>query len=291
MKLNELKPNTYQKLKALLPATAGAYLFNSDYGIISDEISLLVANLFLCDNQNACGICDNCQRMLLGKHPDLIVFDKKSYLVDTSQEIINKSIPTPIIAKHKVFVIKNLDNMTVIAQNKLLKTLEEHSDSCIFIFSTSKEYKILPTLLSRFHKINLPYSDFLNIKQFDINERLNNDIEYKQSFLLAFSFYQNINKKNDIPVVVNSINFSKTNIVLTLEILILLYKDTIYNNADNNDLITLKHIKSQLTTIDNEKIVDIINIILHSYLQINSNVYSAYVIDNMLLDILKIKEN
>ena len=52
------------------------------------------------------------------------------------------------------------------AQNKLLKVLEEPSPSVCFLISATSEYALLPTVISRTKKLDLPF--FTNEKLFSV---------------------------------------------------------------------------------------------------------------------------
>ncbi len=56
---------------------------------------------------------------------------------------------TPVLAKHKVFVVDEAELLTEDGQNALLKTVEEPPPSTTVIFVTSREDLLLPTIRSR----------------------------------------------------------------------------------------------------------------------------------------------
>lgn len=70
------------------------------------------------------------------------------------REIQSMLLHKPIQSKYKICVIHNIERMNREATNAFLKTVEEPPSYVKFIFTTSKEGRILPTLLSRLHTIS-----------------------------------------------------------------------------------------------------------------------------------------
>ena len=133
---------------------------NFSYLIISEAFSAsVVAKLFaqalLC--KDMCGKCENCQKIVLGSHPDVKIFPENGrLLVEDSKKIVEESFVRPIFADKKIIIIQNLEDATEEAQNKLLKSLEEPNDSVTYILTTASPEKVLPTIRSRCIKIQIP---------------------------------------------------------------------------------------------------------------------------------------
>lgn len=72
---------------------------------------------------------------------------EKSIKVESTLEFLEKAQLAPI-GKSKLFIINDASTMTVAAQNKMLKTLEENT-STNFLLIASNENTILPTIKSR----------------------------------------------------------------------------------------------------------------------------------------------
>lgn len=58
-------------------------------------------------------------------------------------------------SNHRTFLVRQADNLTLPAQNALLKTLEEHTHLDQIIFSVRSQFSLLDTLRSRCTQINL----------------------------------------------------------------------------------------------------------------------------------------
>lgn len=78
--------------------------------------------------------------------------DEKSIGVDKANDIVQKASLNATSNAYKVFIIDSMDKMTVPAQNKLLKTLEE---SNTLIIGTCYEDNLLPTVKSRMQIIRV----------------------------------------------------------------------------------------------------------------------------------------
>lgn len=86
---------------------------------------------------------------LLLQHPDFLLVDtdKKSLGVEEVDEIINKASLVPALADKIVVLIKGFDRLTEIAQNMLLKLIEE--SQTVLIIGTCYQDNILETIKSR----------------------------------------------------------------------------------------------------------------------------------------------
>ena len=87
----------------------------------------------------------------LSNHPDYRFYsrneDEKTIGVEVSDEIVARSRILPSVASRIVFVIDEINTMTVQAQNKLLKLLEEGRG--VVVIGVAYEDTLLPTVKSR----------------------------------------------------------------------------------------------------------------------------------------------
>lgn len=131
-----------------------AVLICGEEGVGKKTFARIMAKSILCEKDTApCGVCDNCQKINSGNHPDVeeITEYKKeaSFKVDYVREIKSRAYLSPNEAKKRVFLIANAESMTAQAQNALLKILEEPPDTAVFILTTQNREKLLQTVLSR----------------------------------------------------------------------------------------------------------------------------------------------
>lgn len=90
----------------------------------------------------------------VNNHPDYLYIhltSKKTLGVETVEQIIDRANLIPSIASKIVIVIDDFNKMTVSAQNKLLKTLEENNN--VIIIGIAYEDTLLPTVKSRMQKV------------------------------------------------------------------------------------------------------------------------------------------
>ncbi len=99
-------------------------------------------------------------------HPDLMWFDSLEKLgIEQARKIRDFLSLKPYQSERQVIVITVAQNLTIDAQNALLKTLEEHADGVNFILGVSSEDQLLPTLVSRCQIINLAITSTPDVEQ------------------------------------------------------------------------------------------------------------------------------
>lgn len=279
-----------------------AYLFSSIDKELNNNIALLFANMLLCENSNICGECFACKQFNSSSHPDYFLIEQNSIKVEDVNNIISKTTTKPISSKHKVFVILNAENINEIAQNKLLKSLEEPNTSTIFILTTSKIDSLLPTLLSRLHKITIPKlnnDDFKTINaelkqnKIDLKNHTNMNLTeildfetnegYKKTLNAIKYIFENLKSSQDIPRVSSSVpELEKT---LFFPILQKLFLSCI-NNERTYDEYLCELIKRTYPT---QALINSLKLIEDAYAKQMSNVNFNFILDILLFNILKEK--
>ncbi len=107
-----------------------------------------------------CGKCNQCKKAFDKAHADISypkpVNKSNTYSIDQIKSIIKDSYIIPNEANAKVYVFENADNgLSVVAQNALLKTLEEPPKNVYFILLCSSAQKLLTTIRSRCSSIRI----------------------------------------------------------------------------------------------------------------------------------------
>jgi len=88
-------------------------------------------------------------------HPDLLQISKEEAIkIEEIRDLVFKLSLKPYQAQYKVAIIDNAQELTIEAQNALLKALEEPKPYTIIILVTSNVGKLLRTIVSRAQKIN-----------------------------------------------------------------------------------------------------------------------------------------
>ncbi|VAX35622.1 DNA polymerase III delta prime subunit [hydrothermal vent metagenome] len=142
---------------------AHAYLFSGPMDVGKGETALGVAKLVNCENLSEenyfCDVCPSCLKINSRNHPDVHVIDNEdggTIKIDQIRGLLGQVKMRPFQALKKVFIIRNIESMTIESSNALLKTLEEPGGNSLLLLTVSSLEKILPTVRSRCH--TMPFS-------------------------------------------------------------------------------------------------------------------------------------
>ena len=282
-----------------------AYLFYSSDREKNNQVALSFARSLVCENGNSCGVCRACKQFLSSSHPDVFVLERDSVKVDDVKVLIDKLSTKPISAQKKVFVVLNAEVINEIAQNKLLKSLEEPNESAIFVLTTTKTDKLLPTILSRLHKVFVPnfsvadkraiaaelkaqgvdISGFAE-KDFSLTEMLNlaTDENFLSTVKQISALFAGLNTTADIPRVVSALDV--TDKPLFFSILQEMFIGAINEKENKFDAADLASIKNKFSKKAVSKCLPLID---EGYKKLMSNVNFTYILDNLLFNMLKEK--
>lgn len=133
---------------------AHSFLIYGEKGLGKKTIADYLAALLVCESENKpCFQCRSCNNALEKCHPDIIYAEHSGKLggfsVDTIRNICTDAYIKPNNGETKVYVLTDADNITVQAQNSLLKLIEEPPAYAYFIFTASSKNIFLETVLSR----------------------------------------------------------------------------------------------------------------------------------------------
>lgn len=137
------------------------------------DIARLISRTHVCSGtgEKPCGICTDCVKSAKGFHPDISESlasqdDASPLKVDAVRTIRSNAFVFPNEAKHRVFLLHNMQYANEQAQNALLKILEEPPEYVRFVLTCPNSSALLETILSRAAVYNLgqQLSDSLNKK-------------------------------------------------------------------------------------------------------------------------------
>lgn len=130
---------------------AQAYLFSGPRGVGKTTTARLLAMGVGCAGEpKPCGVCEHCQMVREGRHPDVLEIDAASHnSVEDVRELQERLLLSPLLAPKKVFILDEAHMLSKSAFNALLKTLEEPPEHVLFIFATTEPERMPPTILSR----------------------------------------------------------------------------------------------------------------------------------------------
>ena len=166
-----IEPRILDRFKRLLSAgrMGHAYLFVGPREVGKTQTALAVAKLVNCESSSdkPCETCPSCRKIESGNHPDVMILKPQpdSIKIDQIRFLLSRLQLKAFEAKFKVFIICDVETMTMEAANSLLKTLEEPASNTLLMLTTTQEQANLDTIRSRCHVIKFFPSSKKNIEQ------------------------------------------------------------------------------------------------------------------------------
>lgn len=113
--------------------------------------------------QPPCGACRDCVKAEKGIHPDILMFGgeggARSFHIDMVRQIRAQAFIRPNEAGGKALVLLEVQEMSVQAQNALLKIIEEPPKGVTFILTCENKSTLLETIRSRVMAFSLHTSE------------------------------------------------------------------------------------------------------------------------------------
>lgn len=160
--LKEYQPILFQTFGNALRTNnlSHAYLLEGEPGTPLLEVAFFLAKSLVCDNPNpfACDKCLSCYRFDEGNYTDFYFFDgSESNIKKDSVLELEKAFSTTSVEQKGVliYVIHNVENMTIDAINSLLKFLEEPAGKVYAFLTTNNLHNVIPTIVSRTQVLSL----------------------------------------------------------------------------------------------------------------------------------------
>lgn len=151
-----------------------AYLFSGPEGIGKRLTALNFAKALNClsVNDDSCIQCLHCKKFKHRNFPDFLTIEPVdgSIKIDVIRELQKKISLRPYEGRFKVVLIERVEEMTVSAANSFLKTLEEPTESTIFILLCSNINSLLATIVSRCQRIHFNLIPIETIKNVLIDD-------------------------------------------------------------------------------------------------------------------------
>ena len=137
-----------------------AYLLEGESGTPLKESAFYLAKSLVCDNPNpyACNTCASCTRFDEGNYTDFFFFDGAEQSIKKESVLMLEKAFSMTSVEQKgvlIYVMHNVENMTLEAINALLKFLEEPSRNVYAFLTTNNASNVLPTIKSRAQILNL----------------------------------------------------------------------------------------------------------------------------------------
>lgn len=286
-------------------------LSGMDSEVINSFAYLVIQEIFCLSDNAPCDNCINCNKISHSNMVDVITYPKgdKGLMVDDINEIVSDCFIRPVESKYKVYVLKNFDECTIQAQNKILKTLEEPPQNVIFILTATSVGLVLPTILSRSKKIDIPLlgreeiveilskegivnaGDLASISGFNLGvaQTLAKSKEASGFTDLAFDVLMGLNTSSDVLRYSSRIVALKKNVPLFLNLIVSVLRDILvegkYRNFGGRDR-DFEVLKSRYSAKAVNKIEEHIST-MFLRLEFNANINGL--IDEFLLKILEVR--
>ncbi len=159
---NNIPPALLNRFSVLLKRNrlAHAYLLVGPAHAGKGETALALAKLINCEaieqRDSFCNECLNCRKVDLNAHPDIHFLKgnlEESIKIEDVRELLSQIVFKPFMARKKVFIVENVENLTPEAGNAFLKTLEEPTANSLIFLTTANPSNVLDTIKSRCHLI------------------------------------------------------------------------------------------------------------------------------------------
>jgi DNA polymerase-3 subunit delta' len=155
-----------------------------------NQLAKYIAQLLCClSTDKPCGQCKNCNNITENNYPDLIYAEKSGKLGGFSTETVRglkeSAVIKPTSGKNKIYILMDAENITVQAQNALLKLIEEPPNNVFIILTADNPEIFLETIRSRVYKISVGNTDFRHEIPTDLIAAIKSGNEYHSLVLLS----------------------------------------------------------------------------------------------------------
>lgn len=158
-----LQPEITARFASLIErgTLAHAYLLVGNVNMGTVALATEVALRLFCPHQDDQGhpdrTCPECQRVLSGNHPDVVVArpEGRQIKVDQVRYLKAEFSKTGVEGEKKVFIIEGAETLTGSAANSLLKFIEEPGPGVYIFLLTPNKNAVLQTVQSRCQVIEL----------------------------------------------------------------------------------------------------------------------------------------
>jgi DNA polymerase III delta prime subunit len=292
----------FNNIKQDVVSPRHAYLFYGEDERLSIELArVFIASIFC--GKPACFNCEACKRVEINKNPDLLILDKPNLQVADIEGLIDNVQLKPMVYNYKIVFITNAEGINEIAQNKLLKTLEEPNPQVIFVLTCTNIEKLLPTIRSRLTKhyvakINLELlaqdlkSQGVNIDRFthcDIT--LTDAVKYSSAqdseiLKTVEDAIKELKSSGDIPNIVGKLKIKHENRKEYLTLLLNAFNCALTNTKGIFSEQVISYIQSNYKI---QVLIRALKLIDVAIRKVDANVNFNYVLDELFYNILKEK--
>lgn len=130
-----------------------AYVFAGPSGVGKFTTALWWASRLKCASDERCPGCSHCQQVAAGSHRDVHVLTPEKegarIKIEQTRGLLDSMAKRPSSQGPNIALVREADQLTVDAQNSLLKLLEEPPGFAILVLVADNPAALLPTIRSR----------------------------------------------------------------------------------------------------------------------------------------------
>lgn len=243
-----------------------AYVFEGDYHTDKLAFANSFAKAILCETEKGvgCETCMSCMKIEHGNHEDVYyaeVTEKGNTKDETINQLQIRLANKPYFGERNIAIIKDADSMTLKAQNRLLKILEEPQPGTVMILLSNNIQNLAQTILSRCVVIRI---------NGNIAEHNKKELEFAEETVLMLLNNEPFYK---LKARISSIYKDKEESLKFLDGMEKIYRDLLILNIENSRSYKRSDINKFVTHIEEAR------------RDIQMGVNSAYSLKNMILKI------
>ncbi len=301
-----------------------AYLFTGAPGIGRRSLALAFARAINCTRPPSpgeyCGACRVCTQTARMQHPDLsmVTPEEEGGIIKVSQirNLQHSLALTPYEARYRIALLLNFQTANASAQNALLKTLEEAPAKVILLLTADSADALLPTISSRCEILRLRpipvellekelqtrwhlpaearlYAHISNGRTGLALQMANDPEIVDKRKMWADEFFRLLPlNRRDRFAAVDALTRSRDALRLTLQVWLSLARDLLLNTHNMHDQLTNLDYQTEINALNaslsSSQALDMVNEIITTLDNLESNANLRLLLDNLLLAIPRI---
>lgn len=150
------------KKAAMSGNAAHAYIIEGDASVHKDIVAKVFAKAILCTEKRGtgCGMCSVCNKIEHENHEDIFYVRKEGNSIkDEDMSNLQERLKNKPLGERNIAIVEDADTMTLRAQNRILKTLEEPPAGTVIMLLSENTENLIRTIVSRCAVIRLSHAE------------------------------------------------------------------------------------------------------------------------------------